>query len=348
MKYERMLLLTSITFACLTSSAAEIRIGTGQILDLGSVNAPDRQYLLDDVHMESGAAILVPAGTKPIKLVINKLSTQGIGYIFTYREASNATPPKRPPYPTAGECGPGLAGKKGEIGFARKAHPPLDVTVGFAAGAKIIVVAQGEPGGNGGIGGDGQEGGKSGGAARCVVNQCNGGDGGLPGIGGDGGSGGRGSDITLSFSGLDPSDIKVIDKITEQRPYYYSGILLPTFAEFAISEKTIDSQPVKSVAFSNFAGEVAKYKAHIAAGTLSLGQIDTFADLLGNKRVLIINPGGPFGWAGAFGLGGKGGSGYRCNIGPDQPQGRSMFQVGRFGEKGKVGAPGTLTLNKLN
>jgi hypothetical protein len=330
------------------SLATELHLNSGEIIDLGSVNSPNRNYTFDKLIMEEGSAILVPSEFSDAKITINKLETNGVAYIYVHDQTppDEKAPPKPPKANRATDCSNGSPGRKGEKGRTRYNSTSLDITIGFNERSKLIILAQGTMGGPAGVGGDGQDGGHAGGRERCVINRCWGGDGGAPGNPGDPGDGAPGSNVTLNFSNLNVDDIELIN--TEPNGVTLAGRFMYEFAKalekFNVREKQIDSHPQKSEAFLSFKKFNDHFKAMNSVFNYKMKPIDSFL----NKRVVVINSGGAPGSSAQGGSGGLGGDGYFCTIGPDQAQGKTNFQMVGNGNYGKYGASGYSKLNKLD
>lgn len=322
----------------LQASGTELILNKGEIIDLGNSKSGTKTFTFDKVTMSEKSMILIPASLNKAQISINELRTSGTTYIYVYNDRTYNTPTSPQYSSPAATC---ISGQNGST--SPKPQAPgafeLDITVGFSKVDKLIVLNEGLDGYPGATGGKGQNGGDSGGAAQCVVDSCNAGNGGLGGRGGDGGNGGPGGNIALKYSGIQSN---AINSIKDGEPHFWP--LMNDLTDIDLKEKKIGEA-------SKPANGLKILQASIGAAIAISGRCDTppikLSQLL-QPGVNILLSGGNPGPGGKDGPPGEGGVGFKCSIGKKQLSGLTPDWSSSSGNSGVPGAPGNLTITKLD
>lgn len=178
-----------------------------------SVVGARRVILRDGTKLIVGRGYL---GESSVTIFANELVLEGSAeIIWAPRPLAGEIPPPRakaangaPGRGEGADGGPGDNGEAGNVGYAGRNAPPVNLVVGSIVGpGSLVVRLHGQDGGEGGRGQDGGDGGPgakgtpaSSSAFDCKRGPGRGGNGGKAGNGGPGGSGGsagNGSDLTV-------------------------------------------------------------------------------------------------------------------------------------------------------
>lgn len=336
------------------SSATELVLNEGEIIDLASSKTATRSFAFDKVVLRPASLILIPASMRSVRISINELHASGTSYILVYDDMAMAPPPPPLNQGKATVCAGGAQGVTGARGREGHAGLDLDLTIGFSVLDQVVVFNPGLQGGPGQDGGKGQDGGDSGGRERCVVQRCHGGRGGDSGRGGAGGTGGRGGNVVLNYSGIEAGRIVAIqaDWAGASEALYRALIGIAP----RLREKRIDGYDNRGKGLAMLQAMIGQAIAGDERRTdADPGTLDPAARDGGRPRAPelkkgfnVILAGGPGGGGGRSGPPGVGGAGYYCTIGPNQDPGPNGTWSMGVGASGAAGDAGKLVSNKLD
>lgn len=90
------LLAVLVGLWALNVQATELVLKEGDVIDLGAAPAGQRVFEFDKVRMASHSLILVPSSYRNVEIRINELTTDGVAYLYVYKDSVLGTAPPRP------------------------------------------------------------------------------------------------------------------------------------------------------------------------------------------------------------------------------------------------------------